>query len=72
MHSMTTNDGSFYDKYDKFRPDCLLTYDKYDMPWLKIATKRSNLGVVGSYSNWGHNWSMKRKTSVMRVIKPLR
>ena len=20
-HSMTTNDGRFYDKYDKFRPD---------------------------------------------------
>ena len=22
MHSMTTKDGRFYDKYDKFRPDC--------------------------------------------------
>ena len=22
MHSMTTNDGRLYDKYDKFRPDC--------------------------------------------------
>ena len=22
MHSMTTNDGRFYDKYDKFRPNC--------------------------------------------------
>ena len=22
MHTMTTNDGRFYDNYDKFRPDC--------------------------------------------------
>ena len=22
MHSMTTNDERFYDKYEKFRPDC--------------------------------------------------
>ena len=22
MHSMETNDVRFYDKYDKFRPDC--------------------------------------------------
>ena len=22
MHSMTTNDGRLYDKYEKFRPDC--------------------------------------------------
>ena len=22
MHSMTTNDGRFYYKYEKFRPDC--------------------------------------------------
>ena len=50
----------------------LLTYKKYEMLGLKIATKRSNLGVRGSHSNWGKNWSMKRKTSVMRVTKPLR
>ena len=23
MHSMKTNDEIFYDKYDKFRPDCI-------------------------------------------------
>ena len=23
MHSMTTNDGIFYEKYDKFRPGCI-------------------------------------------------
>ena len=22
MHHMTTNDGRFYGKYEKFRPDC--------------------------------------------------
>ena len=48
-----------------------MTYDKYDMSVLKISTKRSNLGVIGIHSNWGNNWSMKRKTSVMRVTKPL-
>ena len=58
---MTTNDGKIYDKYDKS-----------DMTGLKIATNRSNLGVKGNHSNWGKNWSMKRKTSVMRVTKPLR
>ena len=63
---MTTNDGRFYDKYDKFRPE------KYDMKGLKIGTNRLNFGVRGNHSNWGKNWSMKRKTSVMRVTKPLR
>ena len=70
MHSMTTNDERFYDKYDKYKPGC--THDKSNMTELKITTKRSNLGVRGSYSNWEKNWSMKRKTSVMRVTKPLR
>ena len=23
MHSMTTNDERFFDKYEKFRPDCI-------------------------------------------------
>ena len=50
----------------------LQKYDKYDMIGLKISTKRSNLGVRGSHSSWGKNWSMKRKTSVMRVTKQLR
>ena len=50
----------------------ILTYEKYDMSGLKIATKRSNLGVRGNHLNWGKNWSMKRKTSVMRVTKPLK
>ena len=63
MHSMTTNDERFYDKYDKFRLDC--RHDKSDMARLKIATKRSNLGVRGNHLNWGKNWSMKRKISVI-------
>ena len=50
----------------------LQTYVKDDMSGLKIATKRSNLGVRGNHSNWGKNWSMKRKTSVIGVTKPLR
>ena len=70
MHSMTTNDGRFSDKYDKFRHDCS-HMKKYDMTGIQIATKRSNFGVIGSHSNWEKNWSMKRKTSVMRVTKPL-
>ena len=61
MHSMTTNDEIFYDKYEK-----------YDMKGIKISTNRSNLGVIGSHSNWGKNWSMKRKTSIMIFTKPLR
>ena len=69
MHSMITNDGRFYDKYKKFIPDC--RHEKYDTTRIKIATKRSNLGVIGSHSNWGKNWSMKRKINVMRVTKPL-
>ena len=49
-----------------------MTYEKYDMTGIKIATKRSNLGVRGrSHLNWGNNWSMKKKTSVMRATKPL-
>ena len=59
MHSMTTNDERFYDKYNKFRPNS--RHDKSDMTGLKIATKRSNLGVRGNHSNWGKNWKMKRK-----------
>ena len=70
MHSMTTNDERFYDKYEKFRPDC--RHEKYDMTRLKIATKRSYLGFIGSRLNWGKNWNMKRKTSVMSVTKPIR
>ena len=50
----------------------MLTYDKYDMPELKIDSKRLNLGVRGSHSNWGKNWSTKKKTSVIGVTKPLR
>ena len=46
----------------------MLTYDKYDISELKIDTKRLNLGVRRSHSNWGKNWSMKRKTSVMSNI----
>ena len=42
------------------------------MTGIKIFTKRSNLGVRGNHLNWGKNSSMKRKTSVMRVTKPLR
>ena len=49
-----------------------MTYDKYDMIGLKIPTNRYNFGVRGNHSNWGKNWSMKRKTSVMRVTKPLK
>ena len=45
---------------------------KYDMSGQKIATEWSNFGFIGSHLNWGNNWSMKRKTSVMRVTKPLR
>ena len=60
MQSMTTNDERFYVKYEKFRLDC------------KHMTNLSNLGVRGSHSSWGKNWSMKRKTSVMRVAKPLK
>ena len=70
MHSMTTNDERFYDKYEKFRPDC--RHEKYGIIGIKISTKRLNSGVIGSHSNWGKNWSMKRKTSAMRVTKPLR
>ena len=50
----------------------LLKYYKYDMTGLKIATKRAHLGVIGSHSNWGKNWSMRKRTSVIGVIKPLR
>ena len=71
MHSMTTNDGRIYGKYDKFKPS-FMKYEKYDMSGIKISMKRSNLVVRGSHSNWGKNCSMKRKTSVMRVTKPLR
>ena len=70
MHSMTTNDERFYEKYDKYIPDC--RHEKFDMTEIQISTKRYNLGVRGSHSNWGNIWSMKRKTSAMRVTKPLR
>ena len=43
-----------------------------NMTGINIDTKRSNLGLVGNHYNLGKNWSMKRKTSVMRVTKPLR
>ena len=43
-----------------------------DMKSIKISTNRSNLGFRGSHLNWGKNWNMKRKTSVMIVTKPLR
>ena len=49
-----------------------MTYENYDMIGLKIATKRSNLGVRGNHSNWGNYWSTKKKTSVIGVTKPLR
>ena len=52
--------------------DLIAEYEKYYTTWIKISTKRSNFGVRGIHSNWGKNWSMKRKTSVMRVTKPLR
>ena len=50
----------------------LHTFEKSYMTGIKISTKRSNFGVRVSHLNWGNNWSMKRKTSVMRVTKPLR
>ena len=52
--------------------DLIYEYEKSVMLGLKIGTKRSNSGVIGSHSNWGKDWSMKNKTSVMRVTKPLR
>ena len=70
MHSMTTNDERLYEKYEKFIPDC--RHEKFDIIGIQITTNRSNLGIIGIHSNWGKNWSMKRKTSVMRVTKPLR
>ena len=66
MHSITTNDGRFYDKYDKFKADF------WHMSRLKISTNMSNLVFISIHSNWGKNWSMKRKTSVMGVTTPLR
>ena len=49
-----------------------MKYEIYDMLELKIATKRVHLGVIGIHSNLGKNWSMKEKTSVIGVTKPLR
>ena len=50
----------------------LQTYYKYDMTGIKISTNCSNFIVRGNHSNWGENWSIKRKTSVIGVTKPLR
>ena len=38
----------------------------------KNIHKDVEFGFRGNHSNWGNNWSMNRKTSVMRVTKPLR
>ena len=50
----------------------MMTYEKYDMKGIKIDTNRPNFGVRGNHSNLRKNWSMNKKTSVMRVTKPLR
>ena len=63
-----------YEKYDKSIPDYKPITNQLQI-WherFKIATHRSHFGVVGIHSIWEKNWSMKRKTSVIGVTKPLR
>ena len=47
----------------------LLTYDKYDMTKLKIATKRSNLGIRGNHLNLVEDEGLRRRPSGMEVTK---
>ena len=42
MHSMTTNDGRFYEKYEKFRPN----YVRIINPPLSKFGHMSKLGVM--------------------------
>ena len=44
----------------------------HEMKRIEIDTNTSNFIFIVNHSNWGKNWRMKRKTSVMRVTKLLR
>ena len=58
------NDGSLYDK-----SDLIEELRKHDMLIIKISSKRVQLGIGGSHSNWVEDEGFRRRPSGMKVTK---